>query len=280
MSYKLKYLFLLSIFIAGCNISKAQDVKIDSSFLENFPTLIGSICFETDSMEFFGGSVPAGGNNTYNLKMKNAGSIPVTFHNGKSNGFISLTFNPPVLNPSDEGVMVVLFEPHSSIDTGYLVTEIAITTDDILNPYKFLNLHTIILPEVVLDPNKVMDTVPNIIFDHYNFDFGHHNHGQRFLHTYLITNMGEQPLVVNNIELPPGVEVIDYPLGEILPEEQRILRVRVNTRGRVGVQHYIISVYSNDPSDPVVMLGIHGSVKEMPGHKKASVQCNGGKQRL
>ncbi len=271
---------ILVVLISLFCISVTAQVKIDSSYLDRFPTLIGSICFETDSTDVWGGEIPAGSSSEYRIKIKNVGNYPVSFTNGKSNNFISLIFEPAFLNPLDEGVCVVSFESLVSIDTGELITEIAITSDDKKNPYKFLNLHNTILPAVETDPMLIMDSVPNIIFDHYNYDFGHQKRGQRFYHTYVITNRGKEPLLISNIVVPPGIEVIDYPVGEILPGEKIILRIRVNTRGRVGVQHYIVSVYSNDPSDPVVMLGLHGSVKVLPGHKKTSVQCSGSKQRL
>lgn len=281
MKRTLKYLFLSVVLFVFINELHSQRVVVDSSFMDKFPTLVGSISFDTDSIDIIAGEVGIGSSETYRVNIKNVGNYPVAFTNGKSNNFISVNFEPPLLNSMDEGVMVVSFEALADLDTGMLVSEVSIISNDRLNPYKYLNLYTTIIPGKANYSSAIMDTVPNIVFDHYNYDFGHHNHGRKFFHTFLITNFGSQPLLINNIEVPREVEIVDAPVGMIMPGEKRILRVKVSTRGRTGIQHYIISVYSNDPSDPVVMLGLHGSVKILPDNKKTSVQCeSSGKQRL
>lgn len=281
MRKAIKYLFLsvvLTVFI--CDLH-SQRVVVDSSFMDIFPTIIGSISFATDSTDVIAGEVGVGSSEEYRIDIKNVGNHAVSFTNGRSNNFISVNFEPQILNSMEEGVMIVNFETSRDLDTGMLVSEISIISNDNLNPYKFLNLFTTLVPSSASFSTTTMDTVPNIIFDHYNYDFGHHNHGRKFFHTFLITNYGTQPLIISNIEVPREVDVIDAPIGMIMPGEKRILRVKASTRGRTGIQHYIISVYSNDPSDPVVMLGLHGSVKILPDNKKTSVQCESiGKQRL
>ncbi len=120
----------------------------------------------------------------------------------------------------------------------------------------------------------MLDTVPAIVFDHYNYDFGHFVRGRRDYHTFLLQNIGGIPLVIDSIIAPKGIKVIERPTDLIYPEEEAKIRIKINSHGRVGLQHQSVMVYSNDPNNSLIILGVHGSVRVFPSHKKTSVQCN------
>ncbi len=117
------------------------------------------------------------------------------------------------------------------------------------------------------------DTIPAISFDHYNYDFGHFVHGRRDNHTYLVTNIGGIPLIIDKIVAPKGIKVIDSPVQPLYPGDESAIIIRINTHGRVGLLHQSVLVYSNDPNNPLIILGVHGSVRILPSNKKAENQC-------
>jgi hypothetical protein len=55
--------------------------------------------------------------------------------------------------------------------------------------------------------------------------------------------------------------VVDKPNLIIEPGGFGSVIVKVNTYGDYGVQHHTVSIASNDPRNPVITLGIHGTVK-------------------
>ncbi|MFK5854646.1 MAG: DUF1573 domain-containing protein [Bacteroidota bacterium] len=250
----------------------------DTSRLEqnNYPLKIGNIGFATDSMEIVVGIVPRGEVSVFNFDIYNFGKNPVTFINGKSNRFVSVNFEPSVLMPSSVGSMSVEVDVDSQLSFGEFIAELSIVSDDIENPYKFMNL---IMNVVEGTGNKaireMLDTVPAIAFDHYNYDFGHYVRGRRDTHSYVFRNIGGVPLIIEEIVTPKGIKIVGDTVFFVNPGEESVIKIKINTHGRVGVYHQSVLVYSNDPNNSLIVLGIHGSVRIYPSHKKTSVQCDG-----
>lgn len=269
-----KYLILLFL-IAIANAIFSQSINQDTLLKKEFPLVIGNIGFATDSMDVVIGDVPLGEVFSFEIGMYNFGIDPVKFTNGKSNHFVTQKFEPEILLPQSRGRMIVDFNADSELSLGEFHAEISIISSDEKSPYKFINLLVNIIEGSGVGQNqKKYDSVPYMIFDHYNYDYGHLVRGKILYHTFLISNEGGLPLYITEIDPPKGIKVIDRPTQPILSGEKAILRLKINTRGRVGVQHQSVLVHSTDPEAPLVILGIHGSVRIFPSHKKTSVQCN------
>lgn len=265
---------ILTIILLCISISQLMSQNnIDSVLLEKFPVIIGNIGFSTDSVEIVVGKVPRGEITQFDFQVYNYGKEPVAFTNGKSNKFISVEFDPIVLAPSMTGNLAVSFDADIELDLGDFNVEIAVTSDDKKNPYKFLTVLMEIIEGDGGGNNGKFDSVPHIVFDHYNHDYGHLKRGKILYHTFIITNEGGVPLQLTEVQTPKEIEIIDVPTYAIMPGENSILRLKINTRGKVGVQHQTILVNSNDPENPLVILGLHGSVRVYPTHKKSSNQC-------
>ena len=173
-----------------------------------------------------------------------------------------MNYTPAVVQPGQSGNAIVDFEVIMEMPAGLTQTEIAIESDDEKNPYKFLYL----VGNVVEDSSKIVhsiiiDTVPRIFFNDYNFDFGHLNRGKAVVHTFLFTNRGSQDLVIEDL-VSVGCTVIAPPKKIIPPGEDGALVVRINTMGNFGVSHSTVTVKSNDPVNPEIILGLHGTVRQ------------------
>ncbi|MDG1901090.1 MAG: DUF1573 domain-containing protein [Bacteroidales bacterium] len=266
-------LLILSLLLTYASCVNGQTV-IDSVVVreQQYPLVIGSIAFSTDSVEIVWGDTPVGQTTRFELDIINIGEQSVNFTNGQSNKFISVTIEPSMLEAGSTGKMLVDFKADAELDLGEFAVEISIVSDDKYSPYKFLTLITNLV-EGNNAEEAIYDSLPHIVFDHYNHDYGHMKRGKVIYHTFIITNDGSEPLYVYDIEVPKGISVIDAPISPVMPWEKTILRLKINTRGRVGVQHHTILVNSNDIENPLVILGLHGSVRVYPNHKKPENQC-------
>ncbi|NQU32688.1 MAG: DUF1573 domain-containing protein [Bacteroidetes bacterium] len=280
MKLEFRHIYIILIALFANSLSVVSQNEIDSLLLKKFPAIIGNIGFATDSTHIVAGDIPRGEITTFNFELYNFGSEPVIFTNGKSNRFLSQIFEPVVLAPNMTGTMIVELDADFELELGEFGAEISIISNDKKNPYKFLNLLLNVVEGVGGANSQIYDTVPHIVFDHYNYDYGHQTRGRVQYHTFLITNNGSEPLIITKVIVPSGITVEDRPLDQLLSGEQSILRLKINTRGRVGVQHQSVLVHSNDPANPLVILGLHGSVRVYPSHKKTSVQCNPQQQRF
>lgn len=275
---QLKILGIFIIFITT-TLSLSGQVDNDSLIHKKYPLKIGSIGFATDSVEIVLGNIPKGEITTLQYEIYNFGNKEVSFTGGKSNKFISTSFTPSSLLPGTEGLITVEFDALSELDLGNFDVEVSIESNDEQNPYKFITLLMNLIEGTNPDQSRY-DSVPHIVFDHYNHDFGHLRRGKVIYHTFILTNVGGEPLYVVDVVPPKGITVVDSPVMPVMPDEKSIIRLKINTRGRVGIQHNTVLVHTNDPSSPLVILGLHGSVKVYPTHKKTENQCGEGRNNF
>lgn len=248
--------------------------QIDSSFLNKYPYRIGNIGFSADSMEISVGDIARGEVFKYTLNLYNYGNVPVNFKGGKINRFTTLKYLPVTLSPGQEGILKVDFEAVNELPLGDVHAEIAVDSDDPDSPFKFLYLVGNVVENKKLTTEKlILDTVPRLIFSQYNYDFGYLWRGKNFMHSFNFTNMGSQELVIDKIETSDGISVVKSPKTVIPPGGYGSLVVKVFTFGDFGVQHRTVNISSNDPVNPTITLGVHGTVKAKSPSKQNTDFC-------
>ncbi len=238
---------------------KANEKKF--KIKKEFPFIIGNIGFAVDSSDFFVGEVKRGSKFTYKLRMYNYGDEEVVFTPGKSSQLVSVTYDNSILYPHTEGAANVIFDVNRELPPGPVQMEVVIESNDEKNPWKFLYLNAVVVAGGNSRGGKpgIIDTVPRMVFNHYNYEYGHKIINGRVRHDFLFTNMGSKTLVIKHIDLCNGCILKGEPKKEIAPGESGSLILVIKTKG-FGVAHRSIKVYTNDPVNPVIYLGIHGTV--------------------
>ncbi len=249
---------------------EAKKIKLK----EGYGFVLGNIGFAVDSSDFFIGDVQSGTQSTNKLKMYNYGKEEVVFSPGKSSQLISVTYDNSILYPHTEGVANVHFNAVRELPPGPVQLEVVIETNDELNPWKFLYLNANIIKGGGIEIGKIhyIDTVPRMVFNHYNFEYGHKIFNGRVRYDFMFSNMGSKELVIKKIELCNGCVLKGKPNRVIEPGESGSLVLAIKTRG-IGVAHRSIKVYTNDPVNPVIYLGIHGTVTFSGPAKKDPAFC-------
>lgn len=90
---------------------------------------------------------------------------------------------------------------------------------------------------------------PRIRFDSDSFNFGRILQGKEIDHQFEFTNTGSAPLVINNVEASCGCTTPFYPFIPIEPGERGKISVHFSSKGRLGNQSPIITVYTNTDPD-------------------------------
>lgn len=95
-----------------------------------------------------------------------------------------------------------------------------------------------------------------------NHDFGVVSEEDKTVsYNFTFKNTGDSPLVINKAIASCGCTTPEYPKEPIGAGAYSSIRVTYNTAGRPGAFHKTITVYSNDPENPNIVLTISGSVK-------------------
>ncbi len=264
----------LLLLLAGFYAYAQQPDKKKFKIKKEFPFVVGNIGFAVDSSDFFVGEVKRGSKFTYKLRMYNYGDEEVVFTPDKSSQLVSVTYDNAILYPHTEGAANVVFDVVRELPPGPVQMEVVIESNDEKNPWKFLYLNAVVTTggKGGIGEEMYIDTVPRMVFSHYNYEYGHKVINGRVRHDFLFTNMGSKVLVIKHIDLCNGCILKGTPQKEIAPGESGSLVLVIKTKG-FGVAHRSVKVYTNDPVNPVIYLGIHGTVTFHSPAKKDPEFC-------
>jgi hypothetical protein len=83
-------------------------------------------------------------------------------------------------------------------------------------------------------------------FENSKYDFGTVTEGDKVVHEFKFTNEGTQPLIISSASATCGCTVPEYPKAPVAPGESGVIKVVFNTEGKVGMQHKVVTINSND----------------------------------
>ena len=103
---------------------------------------------------------------------------------------------------------------------------------------------------------------PKIICTEPVFNFGEMDSSKDVVHTFVLKNEGDLSLEIRNVRPSCGCTVANISQNTIPPGGQAEVTTRLSLRGRHGEQHKTISVESNDPKQPTLVLSLEGTAVE------------------
>lgn len=105
---------------------------------------------------------------------------------------------------------------------------------------------------------------PEIAFDRTTHEFGTRRSVETVRTTFTVRNTGDDPLEIVNVKTSCGCTAASLDKQTIQPRESVPLNVSFSLRGRSGPQHKTVTVFSNDPEEPVSRLVLRGTIVEAP----------------
>ena len=93
----------------------------------------------------------------------------------------------------------------------------------------------------------------NIALSEAQFDFGKIKKGDQKEHTYEITNMGENPLIISQVKPGCGCTVPDYTKEPILPGKKGKITLKFDSSSFDGLVNKQAEVYANVEKAPIVI---------------------------
>ncbi len=106
--------------------------------------------------------------------------------------------------------------------------------------------------DVVFNPNtanknakKKTEKLPQMTFDHLDFDFGLIFEGEEVVHKFKFTNTGGSPLVISDVSATCGCTIPTYTRKPIAPGEDGYIEVRFDSSDKQGMQHKSVIVLAN-----------------------------------
>ena len=99
---------------------------------------------------------------------------------------------------------------------------------------------------------------PKIVCPEPVYDFGEKNNSEAAEHDYVIRNEGTLSLEIRGVHASCGCTAVKPSQNVIPPGAEATIHARLDLRGRNGFQNKTITVQSNDPQTPSLVLQIKG----------------------
>jgi hypothetical protein len=155
---------------------------------------------------------------------------------------------------------VVTYDANKKNDFGLAYDRIAIQTNDPQQVMKTLTVSAILSQDFSNITEKQLKKAPKIVFNQTTYDFGKVKAGTLIKFSFLVTNEGKQELVIHKVKASCGCTATKPAATHIKRNKSTEIAVEFNTTGRRGRQHKTITVISNDPTNPQIILNVQGEL--------------------
>lgn len=113
---------------------------------------------------------------------------------------------------------------------------------------------------VVSSPSPAAKGGPHIVFPELTYDFGTVEQGEEVVHLFRFTNQGNQDLRIDGIKTSCGCTAAVVSSDILPPGQEGTISATFDTVHFAGEKVKTLTVYSNDPHQPVATLTLQGDV--------------------
>lgn len=104
-------------------------------------------------------------------------------------------------------------------------------------------------------------TGPAITFETTEYNFGDIKQGDVVEHTFTFTNTGNQPLIIERVEVTCGCTSPSWTKEPVMPGKTGTVTAKFNSSGKMGQQKKPITIHSN-AADGIARVYIVTNIKE------------------
>ncbi len=159
-----------------------------------------------------------------------------------------------------ETYIVVTYNAKLKKDFGLVYDRILMLTNDNVQPRKTLTVSARLSQDFSNLSPKDLKKAPKIVFDEYNYNFGKVKSGTVITYKFHFKNEGKKPLDILKVKTSCGCTTTKLKETTYKKGKSGVIEVNFNTSGRKGRQHKTITVITNDPKNPEILLNINGEL--------------------
>jgi Protein of unknown function (DUF1573) len=181
----------------------------------------------------------------------NGGSSPVTFLKMEGPAYIKVELIPSTIQPGDQGKIRILYNGKIKGQYGFQSDQIDIRTDDVEEPVKSFSVYATLeeyFPEL---SREQLLKAPALQIAQSAFDLGNIKQYQEASYELVLTNTGKSRLIIRAIQGNCSCITTSAAKDELRTGGQTTVTIKFNPEDRLGTQQKSVTIYSNDPQNPV-----------------------------
>lgn len=196
------------------------------------------------------------------LTIYNNGERPMKIDFQKPAAHIKATVSANVIKPGETAMIRISYDASRVNAFGFQSGDrLYLQTDDSIQPLKIVYVSANIKEDFSKLTPRQLENAPKIEFAEKIFDFGTRPTGDPVPYSYTFRNTGKSDLIIRKVHASCGCTATTPEKTTIKPGESSKIDINFDTKGRTGQQFKSITVITNDPNNPEVMLQVKGNLE-------------------
>jgi hypothetical protein len=167
---------------------------------------------------------------------------------------IKVDVQPLTIAPGGKGSLKVGYNGKLKNAYGFQSDNIELHTNDEVNPIKSFSVFATLedfFPELT---DAEAAKAPQLRLNAYNVDFGRIKSGASMVKEIQFTNTGKKELNLKSLQGNCTCISASANKATVKPGESSVIKISFDPQGRTGTQNKAVTIYSNDPRNPVQRL--------------------------
>ena len=230
----------------------------EKTLAEIYPKVMGPIRWKSNYLSM--GSLLNNATKTEELDFVNTSDKSVTLGVHRSPDYVTISFDPEVIEPGEKGKMLLTYDANKKAAFGYVSDRIYLLINDEKENTYSIGVSATLKEDFSQLTEEELANAPVATFDNKVFDFGKITQGDKVKHDFKLTNDGKTDLLIRNVKTSCGCTAVKNE-NIVKPGETTNLSIEFNSRGKRNRQNKSITVITNDPKNSTTVLRIMGTVE-------------------
>jgi hypothetical protein len=175
--------------------------------------------------------------------------------------FLTIAFKPAVLEPAGEGEIEITYNSKLIDEWDRAIHRLYIKINDLAPRNNMLTVTATITEDFSGLTEDEKANAPGASFDSRTFNFGTIKQGKKVEHNFILKNTGNSDLLIRRVWATCGCTAVAPRKMVIKPGDDTQIRAVFDSSGRKGNQKKMITVITNDPVNPKILLWLEGIVE-------------------
>ncbi|MFB6343790.1 DUF1573 domain-containing protein [Saccharicrinis sp. FJH62] len=233
--------------------------KKEPTILDKYPYSFGDVRLNKSHVSFLKMNKNEVKESTVDVINTNQ-SKPVKIEFVRVPEFITVTTEPQILQPNQKGLIHIKYDASKVSDWGFVLSGMFMKQNGQVDYNHKLSVSVTIEDDFTKMTPQERAQAPDIVFENTTFNFGTIKQGQKVEYEFPFSNTGKSNLIIRKVKASCGCTAIKPEKTVIGAGENSSIKIEFDSRGKSGRQYKTVTVITNAPNHPTVVLKIIGTV--------------------
>lgn len=174
--------------------------------------------------------------------------------------YVQFNLEPTKVAPSARALLAVTVNAENLGDLGFFSENVKILVEE-SNTSIDLNLMGTVFEFFEPIPKSMEKIVPRLLISEPDIDFKEISSSRTVQRSLVLSNLGQEPLLIRKVSTNCDCVNVILEEKEIFPGGKAEMNITFDPKGRQGIDHKHITLFTNDPINPVRTITLRSMIK-------------------